>query len=197
MSFVKLYEFANSLPEYPILLEGSLDEEVKKLASQDELYYVPVELDAELSLGHIKQYRIPAVVYDGDPNWVTEIRFHKELNTCWRRFVCCKELMHCFDAQVERVNNSEKFQQLLSEIETPLPNDQSSPMYKTEVRTLWMAVAVLCPEKLRNHFKEKCDVDEMSTYEIALALRIPEAVVRPIMSESYDKMIPFLNEKLK
>jgi len=194
MSFSELYNFANSLGEYPILLEGVLDAQVKELTSQDELYYVPVELDPEVSPGHIKQYRIPNLVYDGDPNWVTEIRFHKELNECWRRYVCCKELMHCFDATAESVDNHEKFVQLLDEIETPLPNDQSSPMYKTESRTLWMAIAVLCPETLRTHFKERWEVKNMTAYEIALELRVPEVIITAIMGSSYDRIIPFLKE---
>ena len=197
MSFAELYKFADTLAQFPVRLEGVLDSEVKRLTSQDELYYVPVELDPEISLGHIKQYRIPALVYDDDPSWVTEIRYHLELNICWQRFVCCKELMHCFDNNLERVNDPEKFEQLLSEIEAPLPTDESSPMYKTEVRTLWMAVAVLCPEKLRSYFKAKWEADEMSAYEIALQLRVPDAIIRPIMRNSYDRMIPFLNERLK
>ncbi|KZX86653.1 hypothetical protein A3726_10210 [Erythrobacter sp. HI0037] len=196
MSFAKLYEFANALGEYPVRLQGIVDEQVKAFTAQDELYYVPCELDPDISLGHIKQYRVPAVVYDGDPAWVTEIRYHNELNTCWKRYVCCKELMHCFDFDEERVDEAEKFEQLLDEIEAPLPNDASSPMYKSEVRTLWMAVAILCPQTLRDHFKQQLDAKELSPYEVALNLRIPEALVRTIMGESYDKMIPFLLEKM-
>ena len=72
MSFKKLYNFSSGLRQHPVKLEGVLDQKAKSLASQDELYYVPVDLDPEISLGHIKQYRIPTGVYT-DPRWVTEI----------------------------------------------------------------------------------------------------------------------------
>lgn len=110
MSFKDLYDFSVSLRAHPVLLEGVLDKKAMELSNQDELYYVPVELDTDISLGHIKQYRIPRGVYDADPAWITEIRYHKELNVCWRRFVCCKELMHVFDPLSARSDSGLKFE---------------------------------------------------------------------------------------
>jgi hypothetical protein len=196
MTFGRLYKFANELRSYPIILEGVIDREASRLTSQDELYYVPVELDPEVSLGHIKQYRVPNGVYDGNPTWVTEIRYFRELNKCWQRYVCCKELMHVFDSQAERTDTAEKFQQLVDEIETPLPAGEASPMYDTETRTLWMAIAILCPASVRERFKPDWDAKKLSDYEIALELRVPEILIKTIMGPLYDRMIPFLTEHL-
>lgn len=194
MTFGRLYRFANNLRNHPIILEGVVDAKAMELTAQDELYYVPVDLDPHISLGHIKQYRIQTGIYNGDPTWVTEIRYFQGLNTCWKRYVCCKELMHVFDSQAERTDTAEKFQQLVNEIETPLPRDEASPMYDTESRTLWMAIAVLCPSDLREQFKPKWDGKQLSDYEVALELRIPEVLIKTIMGSQYDRMIPFLTE---
>lgn len=145
MTFLKLYDFARNLRGYPIVLEGSIDLEAKRLSGQDELWYVPVVLDTDISYGHIKQYHVPHGVYDADPTQVTEIRYHESLNVCWKRFVCCKELMHVFDNAQEKTNSPERFRDLLSELETPLEAENSSEMYRAESRAMWMALAILCP----------------------------------------------------
>ena len=194
MTFARLYEYVNNLGQYPVKLEGLLDAKVAELTSQDELYYIPVELDRNLSLGHIKQYRVPTGIYNHDPKWITEVRYVHDLNTCWKRYVCCKELMHAFDSDAERTNTADKFKQLVEEIEAPLPMAEASPMYDTETRTLWMALAVLCPERIRAHFKEKWDSKEMSDYDVALELRIPEVLVKAIMGPNYEKLIAVLNK---
>jgi hypothetical protein len=191
MSFKKLYNFAVELRQYPVILEEVLDAEAVRLSSQDELYYVPVDLDPDISLGHIKQYRVPGGVY-GEIKWITEIRYFADLNMCWQRFVSCKELMHVFDSPEERVDSGKKFSQLLDEIEAPLPVDASSPMYRSESRTKWMALAVLCPVPIRDIFKPKWLAKELSDYEVALELRIPEGLIHTVMSDRYDAVLEYL-----
>jgi len=192
MTFVRLYRYAEGLGCYPVRLEGVVDQKAMELSSQDELWYVPVDLDPEISLGHIKQYRVPTCVYDHDPRWVTEIRYFEELDLDWQRFVCSKELMHVFDSALERTDTAARFEELLNEIETPLPTDAASPMYKSESTTKWMAVLVLCPKPVRDYFKARWESGELSDYEVALELQIPEPLIPPIMSERYDRVFDLL-----
>jgi hypothetical protein len=191
MSFSILYAFSAGLRTLPVKLEGVLDAKVVELTAQDDIFYVPVDIDPDISLGHIKQYREATGVYT-QPRWVTEIRYFKDLNLCWHRFVCCKELMHVFDKPEEKTTSVEKFDQLLDEIESPLPSDQQSPMYKTETRTKWMALAILCPLPLREHFQPMWLDGTLSEYEIALELRIPEVLIPMIMAESYPAIVSSL-----
>jgi hypothetical protein len=191
MSFSKLYEFSAGLRTSPVILEGVLDAKVIELTAQDDIYYVPVDLDPAVSKGHIKQYRESTGVYS-EAKWITEIRYFKDLNVCWHRYVCCKELMHVFDTPEERTSSAEKLDQLLGEIESPLPSDRQSPMFQSETRTLWMALAVLCPLPLRDHFQPMWADGTMSEYEIALELRIPEELIQPIMSDRYHGIVQSL-----
>ena len=194
MTFARLYEYAASLGSYPVIIEGVIDVKAKELSAQDELWYVPVDLDLAVSYGHIKQYRIPNVVYDGDPTWVTEIRYDKSLNVCWRRYVCCKELMHVFDNADECVNSPERFRSLVSEFEAPLPVDRSSPMYKTETRTIWEALAILCPEPVRDRLHPRWESGELSDYAVALELRIPEALIKSLMAPRFAEILATLRK---
>jgi len=195
MTFKTLYDYSCSIRQFPVKLEGVLDTKVIELTAQDEIYYVPLELDPEISLGHIKQYRISNGVYDQNPNWVTEIRYFGALNDCWKRFVCCKELMHVFDTKQEQTDTPAKFQQLLEEIEAaPLPAAASSDMFKSETKTKWMALAVLCPAPVRDELKPKWESKELSDYGVALDLRIPETYIRTLMSDRFEEVIGILLE---
>lgn len=190
MTFVRLYDFSSEMNAYPVRLEGVLDREAMRLSSQDELYYVASELDTEVSLGHIKQYRVPSGGLYGETRWVTEIRYANSLNFCWRRYVCCKELMHVFDNADEQVNTPARFNQLVAEFEAPLP--VPTPPMQSEVKTMWMALACLCPRPVRERFYPVWRDKEESDYEIALKLRIPEVLIPAIMSDAYEEILATL-----
>lgn len=186
--FQELYRFAAALGEYPVLLEKRLCPKIIELTGQDEVLFTPVTLDPQISLGHIKKYRLTTGVY-ADPKWMIDIRFHKDLNPCWQRYVCCKELMHVFDTEAERTDTREKFERLMAELESPPLAKDASEMFLSENRTKWMAVAALCPRPLRDHFIGPYTAGTMSDYEIALALRVPEGCVKTIMSEYYSNYL--------
>ena len=186
--FLKLYRYAAGLGTYPVLLNSHICPHIKASTGQDEISFIPVELDPTVSLGHIKKYRIPGAAPYAETLWIVDIRFHNDpvlMNLCWRRFVCCKELMHIFDSPDERADTRIKFATLLQELESPpLPKDQSE-VYKSENRTKWMALAVLCPMPLRNYFVPLLQDGALSAYDVALALRVPEATIPTIMSEYF------------
>lgn len=192
MTFSRLYDFAAGQESAPLLLEGLIDVEVIRLTAQDQVLYTPVDLDPRISLGHIKQYRQSGGVYDQNPVWITEIRYFKNLNTCWYRYVCCKELMHVFDSPEERVDTAIKFDKLLEELASPpLPGD-ASPMYRSENKTKWMALAALCPLPFRDYYKPMWNREEMSDYDVALELRIPEGLIKTVMADYFAEVIDSL-----
>ena len=188
MTFRRLYDFSEGLRQRPIRVEEDLAPRVVHLTSQDRIDFVPVDLDPEISLGHIKQYKEHQGGWDQDPLWVSSIRWHQDLNMCWRRFVCCKELMHVFDNDAERTDTAVKFETLLNELEVPPPAEQASPMYVSEIRTKWMALVVLAPRPLRTWAIEQ-HVQGMSDYDVALALRIPENLIPALIGARYEPIL--------
>ena len=191
MSFARLYAFVEQRRELPVSIEEVLVPEVIRLSAQDTIEFIPVDLDPEISLGHIKQFRQAKSVYDTDSEWVTSIRWHSGLNMCERRFVCCKELMHVFDSAEARTDTPVKFITLLDELSAPPPSEQASPMYISENRTKWMALTILVPRPLRDWAVQQLNAGH-SEYEVALALRIPEVLISTVVGERYDPILDSL-----
>ena len=152
-----------------------------------EINFYAVELDGDISLGHMKYERDRSSPYD-DEFTVANIRFDKTLNRCGRRYVSCKEMMHIFDTADEAVSSRERFIQLLNEFETlPMPKD-ISPMYLSELNAEWKALLILCPKRLRDKYRGGWEANEVgySDLDIALKLKIPENLIRSIMSPYYE-----------
>ena len=198
MSFPELYEFVKSADSTPLILKGFIDKKVKEIAEQDQIEYTPLSLNPDVSLGHIKQYTLSdqEIPYSQTGTKITDIRYHNKLNMCWQRFVCCKELMHVFDAENERAKSKMTFNTLLTEISSLPLFKHASDIFKSEIRAKWMALAILCPLQLRSHYKEKIDKGEMSNYDVALALRIPELVIPAIMYDSFSDVVEILTNNV-
>ena len=192
MAFSDLYDYAANKTAAPILIQGQVDAEILRITAQDKILYTPVDLDTQVCFGLVKQYRVSNGVYDSDPEWVTEVRYSKTLNMCWKRFVCCKELMHIFDNQEAQTDSAAKFTSLLDQLETePLKEDRTEA-YNSENRTKWMALCILCPLPFRAHYKPLWDSGAMSDYDVGLALRIPEIYVQSIMKDYFPKVVEAL-----
>jgi hypothetical protein len=184
MTFLELYNFANGLPGSEISVQLLAKHVSAHHAEVGKVEFWPVDLDPAISLGHM--------IYEDDrdsayePEYrIANIRFHKGLNRCWRRFVCCKELMHVFDDENQRANTREKFLALLEQLETtPLPGARS-PMYESEIRAMWMAILVLCPEAVRAKYQADWEAKIITDYDVASELRIPEAYVKAMMGPTY------------
>lgn len=183
------------MAEEPVLLKG-MATHVSMAAScpVGEIKFHAVSLDPAISLGHMVFERDRDSAYEEEFS-IASIRIHRDLNRCWRRFVGCKEMMHIFDSLEERVDSRDKFLKLLDEFESkPLAQDMS-PMFSSEGEAGWRALAVLCPMRLRNKYLQSWRDKTMTEYEIALALRVPEPVIKSLMSEYFEAALTTLLNK--
>lgn len=185
MTFSELYAYANTLPGPMVSVRALAAHVAAHHAEVGEVNFWPVELDTSISLGHIL-YEFDRDSAYGDEFKIANIRYDKTLNRCWRRFVCCKELMHVFDAEEQRANTREKFLGLLNELETTPPPGERTPIYESEFRAQWMALLVLCPETIRAQYKAAWEAKELNDYDVAVALRVPEGAVRNLMGPIYE-----------
>lgn len=189
MSFLHLYKFAEAQAAQRedgnaavsvMAVRGKIIEDGFAV----EITIDAVELDAEVSLGHVVVKDKREERWDDEERLHASIRFHRKQNRCWARFVCCKEMMHVFDGPDEIVDTKEKFIKLLEEIEAkPL---ERSAVFGSEFRAEWMALLVLCPKPERDKFRELLTSDEIGRYDVAWHFRIPEDFVAALMSEHYD-----------
>lgn len=184
MNFADLYRIADRIgkPATPVM---ELTRQV--VASHPvigEVRYHAVDLDIEISLGHIVFDKDRSSGY-GEEFKVASIRVARELNRCWRRLVCCKELMHVFDGRTQRVNTKDRFIQLLSELESKPLAEDISDMYGSEQDAMWMAILVLCPMKRRNDFAPDYKSGKLSKQDLAEKLKVPVQAINGIMGDYY------------
>lgn len=188
MNFTDLYRFAASLP-----LERNMG--FRTLAKKIETDHPHVgkietwacDLDARISMGHM-EYEVERTSPYEEPYDVAVIRFDRSLNRCWQRLVCAKEMMHIFDGRNARTNSREKFQSLLSELETAPVSADASDMFKAERNALWMALIVLCPENLRSSHLGGDDSDA-NILRIATEVKLPISAVRAIRRPYYTEVL--------
>lgn len=153
---------------------------------QDEIVFVPSDIDTTKLLGVIHQFTYRKTPY-GDPIRASDIYFAKALNVCWFRLVCCKELMHIFDAENQRAGSRQLAAQLTFDIVIPpAPDARMSPQVLSDWLAIVKALIVLVPidvlEALRHSYES---AEKKTTYDIALFLRIPEAYIAYLFSERF------------
>jgi hypothetical protein len=191
MNFADLYRFSNSLGGQYTRVEDLQKHVVRTHPAVHEVEFWACTLDSTISRGHMILCLDRSSPYD-DEYIVASIRYDRELENDWRRFVCCKELMHVFDISRERVDDREKFLKLMEELENaPLPAERS-PMYDSERNAEWMAVLAICPQRLRDHYLGELNSGRMNPEAIAAALRIPEILIKSIMSDRYMRQLESL-----
>lgn len=191
MNFADLYRFSNSLDGPYIRVEDLQKHVIRTHPAVHEVEFWACNLDSTISRGHMILCLDRSSPYE-DEFIVASIRFASDLESDWRRFVCCKELMHVFDISRERVDDRDKFLKLMEELENaPLPAERS-PMYDSERNAEWMAVLAICPQRLRDHYLAEFNAGRMEPEAIAAALRIPDTWIKSILSDRYMKQLETL-----
>lgn len=108
-------------------------------------------------------------------------------NRCWTRFVIFKELMHCFDHPLERTSSRADFGGLIEEFSSP--NVARSLQMESEVKALWMALGIVCPEQHRIEFQKLRDDGKRSDMDIAKELLIPAQHIPSLFHPNYKEEI--------
>lgn len=189
MNFKDIYDFARegkaASGKAPVSVSRLAAEITARHTEIGEIHFWPAKIDEHVILGYMTDD------YDRDSSReeefrILDIKYSNSLNFCWRRLVCCKELMHSFDHARERTNSRGKFERLLSELESPPMTDDFSPMLSSEFRAEWMALVCLCPKPSRDKVKARLEAGEISELEAATEFRVPELMMRAIVSPYYE-----------
>jgi len=171
------------------------------MSGYNDLYYRCQELTPKVSSRTIREYIKDITGKVADEQW-SDMKGHarglfiqhqrnnvivieRELNDCWRRFVLIKEFMHFFDKEYEFVADPEKFENLLTDLSTP-PDDPSVAV-QSEYRGVWMALALFCPEDVRQDLNEKMKANLIDAYGVATKLKIPEDHIPKLFSNRYEQ----------
>lgn len=191
MSFLHLYKFAEKLAaedrpgRAPVEVEA-IRQWIIGSGHATEIVVHAVALNRDYSPGHVIVRDFREDKYD-DADFRADVRIFSGLNRCWARFVSCKEMMHLFDGPAEAVSDRDRFFVLMDEIDTPPPPTDQSPMLNSEYFAEWMALLLLAPKPQRDEYRQKLTAGEITPYDVAWKFRIPQSVVRSLMSDRYDQ----------
>jgi hypothetical protein len=163
---------------------------IKAAGIQDEIDFIGVEFDTQILHGYIKCFHRRPTVY-GDPIACAHIYYHVNHESDWKRFICCKEVMHLLDPENARVKNEAQIADLAEKI--GLPKEMQDPINEghivlTDRVAEWQAIAILFPLACRNLLRPKLLNGEININNIAKMADIPRKYVGLAMSSYWDNI---------
>lgn len=186
MSFPRLVDAmaAKAADAMPIRVDA-VREWIIKAGLQDEIVFIPSDIDPTKLRGVIHQFTYRPKVY-GEPIRASDIYFARPLNVCWTRLVCCKEMMHIFDRDDQKAGSRQLVGQLTFDLVTPpAPDAPMSPQVLSDWLAIVKALIVLAPLEILEALRPYHESGEKKPYDIALFLRIPEAYIAYIFSKRF------------
>lgn len=186
MIFKDLYEYAENVDAPIVRVKDLARRIVAHHQEVGEITFTPVVLDENTTLGYVVYDYDRSSAYDHEYS-ILGVRYSDRLNSCHRRYVCCKETMHSFDTPEEQANSRDKFFTLMRELEANPLAGNASAMLNSENQAEWMALLVLCPKTRRDTLKLQWEKHELTSRQVAEKLLVPEWTIRPLMGELYDQ----------
>lgn len=183
MSYQALYAHCQGFE--PHVRRNAVRDKAQELTGVERLSTVKTTLDATLCRGFYLSAR------NTQHRLVAQLGGHvialaRDLDPRWERFVYVKELMHLFDDPTEATDTGDQFETLLEEFVAP--QQVRSLQMKSEIKSFWMALGVLCPESHRQRFMGERENGQIDDYAIALTLRIPELYIPTLF---HPQFLPF------
>jgi hypothetical protein len=193
MPYRDLYAFAQDLE--PVVSRNAIRDKIIELtgATGFRFFHDP-GLDPEELCGYYVSPGNPDHQFARQAGGKHVIAFAKGLNSCWERFVVVKEMMHLFDSPLEKTNTADDLDSIFVGMLDPDFDGRLSPQCLSEFKCFWMALGVLCPERIRAELQQKRDAGTMTELEVAQYLKIPEAHVGRLLHPNFKGLMARLTE---
>ncbi len=186
-SLLKTYHSEHILPEKfsdipaedGVVLTRLLKPIIEHQGVVDRIHLYETDYASKFVLGMIQRRTEMTGMYSGDQD-VAHIYFQKRLNTCWRRFVVCKEMYHCMidrteDSRVASLGFLHRLMEALSE-DTSAVLGVFKPLKSEEAAEI-LALETLAPVEYRLQLVDDYRSGAISANEVAEIFKIPEDFV--------------------
>jgi hypothetical protein len=187
-AFKDLYDYCQTLAVPPKISRNVIRDKAVELSGK-KVSIVKVNLDTEVSRGFFLSAGNLDSPLVRQAKGSCVIALARGMNPCWERFVQVKELMHLFDTEEEMTSSGPLFQSLLSELEVSFPRPEISKQRASETKCIGMALACLCPEKVRLQYIDAYERKHIDYEGIALQLRIPKQLVPSLLNENFARVV--------
>jgi len=179
MSFIALVESFSSQEDMPVLID-SVIEWIRANTDHKIIELHPVKRDKKAFRGACRRKSIPAAgapMYSADFEIITQILYGEDLPEEWKRLVICKELLHVFDSQGERVSTPDAVKKLITSVVAPdLKGVPFIPAINDQLGA-FKAMAVLMPRAARVKLTSAVQRDARTIKEISSFVNLPEHYV--------------------
>ncbi|HRV61819.1 MAG TPA: hypothetical protein P5036_02485 [Albidovulum sp.] len=170
---------------------------ITEMGVQDEIHLFQADTDPAVVRGVFHQYRRPRGLYC-EPDWITQIVYTKNIDVAWQRVICCKELVHLFDAHVEQTDTEEEVSELLKKLLGPLSTEDyglADLMAAKDRIALYQSLPLLFPRASLEEARWAVQSGEKTPEEIADWACIPVQFVRLMLSEHWEHLNGALMEE--
>lgn len=182
------YNRKESIENLPISVD-ILKEIILARTDLRTITWTEVPVTTKNLLANIKfYYPVPNEIRTMESPTTVIIRFTKDLNFCWRRFVLAKEMCHCLiDNNENRVSNindlKKQIEGLASRVTVSLLNKDEK--IASEQWAELMALEILYPMELRLKHVKALKSGTITPHMLALRYRIPEEYAEFGMGEAF------------
>jgi len=138
--------------------------------------------------GRYERYEIRCALYEPQKTKVC-VQVAQSLNTCWKRFVVCKELCHSLAPNGDyHITSADQLEDLIESLISPrylLDKLSFSPALRSENIAIFAALELLCPIHERKKVLRFRESNEISDMQVAQHFRIPASFVAAAFDRHY------------
>lgn len=183
---IKKFEQHTSLPiEVSDIAEVIIDAGI-----QDDIHFVPVDADTSIIRGAFVRFHYRPGVY-AEPAFVAHISFNANESPEWQRVICCKEMIHLFDSELERTDTPDEVPEFLDKLLGPLSNDSygvTDIMASKDRLALYQCLPLLLPKAALEIARSAVSNGEKTTEEIAEWAGMPLDLVTLMLDQQWDTL---------
>jgi len=179
-------QFRNRV-ELPIDVQEIADA-ITHLGFQDEIRFYDVEADPTRIRGVFDQFTYRPGVY-ADPQLVTLIPYNSSDPLEWQRVVCCKEMMHIFDSELEKTDTKDEIPDFLDKLLGPLSTDDfgvADFMAAKDKVALYQYLPLLLPKAALQVARKAVEDGLKTPEEIADWAKMPMNLVQLMLQKEWD-----------
>lgn len=173
----------------PIELDD-ITEILVELGYTDEVRFYPVKADPFRIRGAFYQYHYRPGVY-ADPVKVTLIPYNANDPLDLQRVVCCKELMHLFDTDLEKTDKQEEVPDFIEKVLGPLSTDDygvADFMAAKDKIAIYQCLPLLLPYAALCQAREAVTSGQKTIEEVAAWAYIPKDLVSFMLDKEWDTL---------
>lgn len=186
MQLKRLVDIFDGVEELPIEI-SDITREIVNLGIQDEIVVQPQDMDTDELFGVYCRYTISPGVYT-PPDLVSLVVYNSNLTVDWQRLVCCKELLHIFDHEVERTDTPEEVIELIEKLLGPMNTESAGSaefMALRDKMTTYIALGILFPQAARQVAIDELNSGRKTKKQIAEWACLPENLVDLVLGDEW------------